>query len=220
MERQFDLDLGQLKQKLLAMAGLATSNISMAIRALVERNEKYTSQILSQEEQINSLQMEIDNYCLELIARWQPVAADLRFLVSAIKINSELERIGDLASNINEATIRLLTEPKLKPLIDIPRMAEIAQKMVNDAIDSFVKKDSHLAQTVLTRDDTVDNYRDQIFRELLTYMLQDQTTTPRALQLILISRSLERVADHSTNIAEDVIYLVEGVDIRHHIERK
>lgn len=218
MERHFDQDLNALKQKLILMASLAVSNIFLAIKALIDRNDTLMTEISSQEKKINSLQVEIDDTSLKLIALHQPVADDLRLLSSAMKINSELERIGDQAVNIMQSALELIQQPQLKPLIDVPRMAEMVQKMVTDALDSFVKKDSSLAREVLKRDDLIDNLKNQIFRELLTFMLQDPTTIPRALQLILISRHLERIADHSTNIAEDVIYLVEGKDIRHHLE--
>lgn len=200
------------------MASLAVSNIELSIKTLVERDDKFVSEIYTQEGKINSMQIEIDNNCEESIARHQPMAKDLRLLVSALKISQELERIGDQAANITQSALELIRQPSLKPLIDIPRMAEMVQRMVKDALDSFIKEDSRLAREVLVRDDRVDDYKDQIFRELLTFMLQDVSTISRALQLILISRHLERIADHSTNIAEDVVYLVEGKDIRHHLE--
>ncbi len=218
MERHFDQDLNLLKEKLILMAGLTESNIYLSIKILVERDESHTDEISKREQKINSLQVEIDEFCLKLLALHQPVAFDLRFITSAMRINTELERIGDQAINIVESALELIKQPQLKPLVDIPRMAELVQSMVKDSLDSFVKQDSRLAREILKRDDQIDNYKEQIFRELLTFMLQDPTTVPRALQLILISRHLERIADHSTNIAEDVVYLVEGKDIRHHVE--
>ncbi len=220
MKRHFEGDLGLIREKLILMASLAVSNIELSIKTLVERNDKLVSEIYTQEDRINSMQIEIDNNCEESIALHQPMAKDLRLLVSALKISQELERIGDQAANITQSALELIRQPSLKPLIDIPRMAEMVQKMVKDALESFIKEDSRLAREVLVRDDRVDNYKDEIFRELLTFMLQDVSTIPRALQLILISRHLERIADHSTNIAEDVVYLVEGKDIRHHQERQ
>lgn len=148
------------------------------------------------------------------------MATDLRFITSAMKINAELERIGDLAVNIIQRAAVLLKQPQLKPLIDIPRMADLTQKMVKDSLDAFVNRDVDLARSVLTRDDEVDALKDQVFRELLTFMLGDQSTIPRALELILVSRHLERIGDHATNICEDIIYLVQGKDIRHHIEEE
>lgn len=218
MERHFDRDLNLLKEKLITMAGLTESNIQLSIKILVERDENSHSLISQQEQKINALQVEIDDSCLKLLALHQPVAFDLRFIASAMRINAELERIGDQAVNITQSALELIKQPLLKPLVDIPKMADLVQSMVKDSLDSFVKQDSKLARDILKRDDQIDNYKEQIFRELLTFMLQDPTTISRALQLILISRHLERIADHSTNIAEDVVYLVEGIDIRHHSE--
>jgi phosphate transport system protein len=220
MKRHFEGDLGLIREKLILMASLAVSNIELSIKTLVERDDKFVPEIHAQEDKMNSMQIEIDNNCEESIARHQPMAKDLRLLVSALKISQELERIGDQAANITQSALELIRQPALKPLIDIPRMAAMVQNMVKDALDSFIKEDSRLAREVLVRDDQVDDYKDQIFRELLTFMLQDVASIPRALQLILISRHLERIADHSTNIAEDVVYLVEGKDIRHHLESK
>jgi len=172
------------------------------------------------EVKVNHLQIEIDELCLKLLALRQPMATDLRFITSAMKINAELERIGDLAVNIIQRAAVLIKQPQLKPLIDIPRMADITQKMVKDSLDAFINRDVNLARSVLTRDDEVDALKDQVFRELLTFMLGDQSTIPRALELILVSRHLERIGDHATNICEDVIYLVQGKDIRHHIEQE
>jgi len=218
MERHFDRDLNLLKEKLITMAGLTESNIQLSIKILVERNETSHGLISQQEQKINALQVEIDNFCLKLLALHQPVAFDLRFITSAMRISAELERIGDQAVNITQSALELIKQPLLKPLVDIPKMAALVQSMVKDSLDSFVRQDSVLARDILKRDDQIDNYKEQIFRELLTFMLQDPTTISRALQLILISRHLERIADHSTNIAEDVVYLVEGIDIRHHSE--
>ena len=163
--------------------------------------------------------MEIDDRCLRLLATQTPLAVDLRLITSAMKINADLERIGDQAVNIAESVLVLIPQPPLKPLIDIPRMATIAEKMIRDALDAFVKKDAELARDVLRRDDEVDELKDQVFRELLTYMMADPGTIQRALSLILISRNLERIADHATNIAEDVIFIAEAKDVRHHAER-
>ncbi len=218
MERHFDQDLNLLKEKLILMAGLTEANIYLSIKNLVERDESHSNEISQREQKINSLQVEIDEFCLKLLALHQPVAFDLRFITSAMRINAELERIGDQAVNVVESALDLVKQPQLKPLVDIPRMAELVQSMVKDSLDSFVKQESKLAREILKRDDQIDSYKEQIFRELLSFMLQDPTTVPRALQLILISRHLERIADHSTNIAEDVVYLVEGKDIRHHVE--
>jgi phosphate transport system protein len=220
MERHFDEELRELKERLIRMSSIVEEMIEKSIIALKDRDEELLKQVFEKEKTVNMLQIEIDDMAQKMIALRQPAASDLRFIISAIKINADLERIGDLAVNIAERTQGLLKEPPLKPLIDIPRMADISQKMVKDSIDSFINKDSELARNVCKRDDSVDSLNDQIFRELLTYMLQDTKNISRALGLMLISRSLERIADHATNIGEDVYYIVEGKDIRHHIEDK
>jgi phosphate transport system protein len=220
IHRHFDEELNLLKEKLLSMASLAETMIYKAVKSLAERDESLFEVVNQDEKKVNYLQIEIDELCLKLLALKQPMATDLRFITSAMKINSELERIGDLAVNIIQRAEVLIKQPQLKPLIDIPRIAELTQKMVKDSLDAFIKKDVDLARSILTRDDQVDGLKDQIFRELLTFMLSDQSTIPRALELILVSRHLERIGDHATNIAEDVIYLVQGKDIRHHIEEK
>jgi len=220
IHKHFDEELNLLKEKLLSMASLAETMIYKAVKSLSERNETLFEVVNQGEKKVNYLQIEIDELCLKLLALKQPMATDLRFITSAMKINSELERIGDLAVNIIQRAEVLIKQPQLKPLIDIPRMAELTQKMVKDSLDAFIKRDADLARSILTRDDEVDGLKDQVFRELLTFMLSDQSTIPRALELILVSRHLERIGDHATNIAEDVIYLVQGKDIRHHIEEE
>jgi len=220
MERHFDEELKQLKEKLLRMSSLAEEAISASIKALVERNADLAKKVIQSDDAINMIEIEIDELSLRLLALYQPEASDLRFITSAMKINSDLERIGDLAVNIAERTVYLLTVPLLKPLIDIPRMTRAAQGMLQDGINAFVNNDAQLARSVCLRDDEVDKLNDQLFRELLTYMMQDQKTIERALALILIARNLERIADHSTNICEDIIYIVEGRTIKHHIEDK
>jgi phosphate transport system protein len=217
MERHhFEEELQALKNRLLTMGALVEERVHQAVRALIDRHLDEAEQVSSSDQEVNSLQIEIDDRCLKLLALQQPIATDLRFITAAMKINADLERIGDQAVNIAQNVIKLLPHPPLKPLIDIPRMAELAKKMTRDALDAFVRKDAELARDVLPRDDEVDNLKDQVFRELLTYMMADPGTIPRALALILISRNLERIADHATNIAEDVIFLVEAKDVRHH----
>jgi phosphate transport system protein len=217
MERHhFEEELQTLKNRLLTMGALVEERAHQAVKALINRSQESAEQIIASDKEVNDLQIDIDDRCLKLLATQTPLASDLRLITSAMKINSDLERIGDQAVNIAENVIKLLPQPPLKPLIDIPRMAEIAQQMTRDALDSFVKRDVDLARDVLRRDDEVDNLKDQVFRELLTYMMADPGTIQRALALILISRNLERVADHATNIAEDVIFLVEAKDVRHH----
>ncbi len=218
MERPFDEELKSLKQKLLEMGARAEEQIALAVRGLKQREEKMACQVLDREEAINLLDIELDEMCMRLLALRQPMATDLRFITSAMKISSDLERIGDLAVNIAERTIDLLKQPELKPLIDIPRMAQMAQEMVRDAINAFVNRDDKLAREVCERDDRVDELNGQVFRELLTYMMQDPGTISVAVDLILVGRHLERIADHATNIGEDVIYMVRGKTIKHHIE--
>jgi phosphate transport system protein len=214
MERHFERDLQALRERLLIMGGLAEAMIQKSIKALVERDPRLAQAVLGHEEEMDLLCIEIDDRCFTLLALRQPMASDLRFLVAAIKINSDLERIGDQAVSTALRAQSLITQPEVKPLIDIPRMARLAQEMVRKSLDAFVRRDPELARTVIDGDDEVDSLRDQVFRELLTYMMADAATIPRALDLILISRHLERIADHATNIAEDVIYIVRGEDVR------
>lgn len=218
IERPFDEELKALKEKLLEMAARAEEQIALAVRALKERREDMACQVLEREAAINRLDIEVDETAMKLLALRQPMAADLRFITSAMSIGTDLERIGDLAVNIAERTLDLLKRPQLKPLIDIPRMAELAQAMVRDALTAFVNGDEKLAKQVCERDDEVDELNDQVFRELLTYMMQDPGTITRAVDLILVGRHLERIADHATNIGEDVIYMVKGRTIKHHAE--
>ncbi|MBP1768028.1 MAG: phoU 2 [Candidatus Aminicenantes bacterium] len=218
MDRQFDAELNALNEKLLNMARLAEESVALAVRSLKERNEALAQDVFKREGNVNLLEIEVDELCIRLLALRQPVASDLRFITSAMKIGSELERVGDLAVNIAEVSVDLLKLPPLKPLIDIPRMASLAQGMVKDALNAFVNRDEKLARSVCERDDEVDSLNDQIFRELLTYMMTDPGTINRAVGLILIGRHLERIADHATNIGEDVIYLVLGKTIKHNIE--
>jgi phosphate transport system protein len=217
MERyHFETELQGLRNQLLTMGGLVEERVHRAVQALIHRKEDDASRIIAQDNEINDLQMDIDDRCLKLLATQTPLAVDLRLITSSMKINADLERIGDQAVNIAESVLVLIPQPPLKPLIDIPRMATIAEKMIRDSLDAFVKRDPELARDVLRRDDEVDELKDQVFRELLTYMMADPGTIQRALSLILISRNLERIADHATNIAEDVIFIMEARDVRHH----
>jgi phosphate transport system protein len=218
MERQFDAELNALNEKLLHMARLAEESVALAVKSLKERKEALARDVFKRETNVNLLEIDVDELCMRLLALRQPVASDLRFITSAMKIGSELERVGDLAVNIAEVSLELLKLPPLKPLIDIPRMASLAQRMIKDSLNAFVNRDEKLARAVCERDDEVDSLNDQIFRELLTYMMNDPATIDRAVGLILIGRHLERIADHATNIGEDVIYLVIGKTIKHHIE--
>lgn len=214
-QRYFDRDLDELKQKLVRMAATAETMIDLAIQELTTRDETVVEGVPGYEQEVNRLQLEIDEMVQTLIATHQPVAGDLRFLLAATRINSELERIGDLAINITEAAVTVVHQPELKPLIDIPRMAQLSRGMVSDSLRAFVTGDALLAQRVILSDDQVDALKNQVIRELLTYMMADAKAIERALSLILISRHLERIADHATNVAEDVIYVVQGKDVRH-----
>jgi len=214
-QRQFDRELEDLKKKLIHMAALAETMIDKAVAELVQRDEKVAAKVPEYEQELNRLEIEIDEAALTLLATRQPVAGDLRFIVAATKINGELERIGDLVINIIQNVQTLLAQPPLKPLIDIPHMADLARRMVRDSLDSFVGGDPLLAQSVIMADDRVDALKDQVLRELLTYMMSDPRTIERALALILVSRHLERIGDHAVNIAEDVIYMTQGRDVRH-----
>jgi phosphate transport system protein len=216
--RHFQDELEALKTRLLEMGGLAEDRVRLAVRALVESNHSLVEKVLVSDAAINQLHIEIDNRCFKLLALHQPMAVDLRAIVSAVKINTDLERVGDLAVNIAEAVARYLQHAPVKELIDIPRMAVIAQDMLRDALDAYVRRDTALAQTVLDRDDELDLLKTMVFRDLLTHMLRDQVTIEPALDLILISRHLERIGDHATNVAEDVIFMVSARDVRHHQE--
>jgi phosphate transport system protein len=212
----FQEELEQLKTRLLEMGGLAEDRVRSALDGLVERDSQLVDRVLGGDVPINQLHIEIDSRCFKLLALHQPMAVDLRAIVSAVKINTDLERVGDLAINIAEAVRRYMRHPPVKELIDIPRMAEIAQSMLRDSLDSYVRRDIALAQSVLNQDDELDALKTQVFRDLLTYMLQDPSTIEPGLDLILISRHLERIGDHATNIAEDVIFMVSARDVRHH----
>jgi phosphate transport system protein len=214
--RHFEEELGALHLTLLEMAGLAEERVLAAVQGLVARDLDLAERVLRSDEPINQLHVDIDQRCFRLLALYQPMATDLRGIVAAVKINSDLERVGDLAVNIAEAAQRYVIHPPVKQLIDIPRMGDIAQEMLHDALDAYVRRDVPLARWVLNRDDELDSLKTQVFRELLTYMLQDASTIEPALDLILVSRHLERIGDHATNIAEDVIFMVSAEDVRHH----
>jgi phosphate transport system protein len=220
MQRHFDDHLQDLLEKLVRMGRLAESMVQIALRTLIERKGDLAEDVFGKEEEVNELQMEIDDRAVKLTALQQPVGGDVRFLFMASRIATELERIGDQAVNICQNTLHVLQAPPLKPLIDLPRMGEIAESMVRNGIDSLVSRECALARVVLDDEKQVDAFRDHIFRVLLTYMMADPGTIERALALILISRNLERIGDHATNIAEEVIYMVEGREVRHRRESK
>ena len=215
MTRHFHDELDALKQTLLAMGGLVEDQIRRAMRALLERDDVIAQDVIDRDRQVNTYDVEVDEQCVNLLALHQPAAGDLRFITTAMKIVTDLERIGDQAVNIAQRALELNREPQLKPYIDLPRMADRAQRMVKESLDAFVAGDTALARQVCAADAEVDALKEQIFRELLTYMMEDPRTVSRAIRVILISRFMERVADHATNIAEMVIYLVEGKMVRH-----
>ncbi|HEX9478638.1 MAG TPA: phosphate signaling complex protein PhoU [Methylomirabilota bacterium] len=215
MTRHFHEELEALKQTLLAMGGLVEDQIRRVMRALLERDDVMAQEVIERDRQVNTYDVEVDEQCVSLLALHQPAAGDLRFITTAMKIVTDLERIGDQAVNIAQRVLELNREPQLKPYIDLPRMAEKAQRMVKESLDAFVARDTALARQVCGKDAEVDALKEQIFRELLTFMMEDPRTIPRAIRVILISRFMERVADHATNIAEMVVYLVEGKMVRH-----
>lgn len=215
MERHLDQELDRAKQMLLKMGGMVEAMVARATRSLLERKSELSSEVIQTDSEVDHLEMEIDEACHSILGRKQPTAGDLRFLVAVMKINSDLERIGDSAVNIAQSVEQLNEQPPLKPYIDLPHLSELVQAMVRKSLDAFVNRDAAMAADVCRSDDAVDGLYKQLFRELLTYMIEDPKTVSRALHLLLISRNLERIADHATNIAEDVIYYVEGRDIRH-----
>jgi phosphate transport system protein len=217
VRRHFEEVEEELKYRLLHMGSLAEEMIHLAVTALVDRDPSTIAAVAEKEHEVNQLHIEIDDRCFKLLALYQPAATDLRFIVGAIKINSDLERIGDQAVNISQTTEFFLRHPALeRKLFDIPRMAELAKRMLKDALDAYVKRDVDLARAVVQRDAEEDKLKSEAFNELMQLMQSDSSTIQRALSLILISRNLERIADHATNIAEDVIFMVLGKDIRHH----
>ena len=218
--RHFEIELQALKNRLLRMGALVEERVHGAMQALMERRMEVAEAIVAGDVEVNDMQIEIDVRCLKLLALQNPMASDLRLITAAMKINADLERIGDQAVNIAENAVRIAAAPPLRPMIDLPRMAEMAEAMTRDSLDAFVRRDAALARDVLARDDGVDLLKDQIFRVLLTHMMADPGTIERALGLLLVSRNLERIADHATNIAEDVIFVVEAKDVRHHHEAR
>ena len=215
--RHFQEELETLQGRLLEMGGLAEERVRAALQGLVSRDPAAINKVLNGDEPINQLHIEVDNRCFRLLALHQPMATDLRAIVAAVKINTDLERVGDLAVNIAEASNRYIRHAPVKQLIDIPQMSAIAQAMLRDALDSYVRRDTDLAHRVLNEDDRLDSLKTQVFRDLLTYMLENLSTVEPSLDLILVSRHLERIGDHATNIAEDVIFMVSALDVRHHL---
>jgi phosphate transport system protein len=218
--RHFQQELELLKGKLLEMSALVESAVYRSVQGVVEKNEELAQQVLNNEARINQLEIEIDDMAISLLVLQQPVAADLRLITAAIKINTDLERMGDLAVNIAESALSLMKDPVIRPLIDIPHIAGLAQSMVRKALDAFVNRDTELARSVLASDDAVDNMRTANYHELISFMENNPQQISQALYLLSVVRNLERIADHATNIAEDVLFLVKGIDVRHHNEER
>jgi phosphate transport system protein len=216
----FREELDELQQRLLEMAGLVETAIHQSIDALVRRDEQAAKEVLWTEALINQKDIEIDEFATRLLALYQPMARDMRFLTAVIKMNGDLERMGDLAVNITQRALALMRDPAVRPLVDIPRMAALAESMVRNSLDALVKRDEALARHVLTADDEVDRLRDAVYKELVAFMQEERTTIPRAIDLMFIAHNLERIADHATNIAEDVLFLMKGIDVRHHAEER
>ncbi|MCX5754254.1 MAG: phosphate signaling complex protein PhoU [Candidatus Krumholzibacteria bacterium] len=220
MERHFDTELDELKKRVIDMGTLAEGAIYKSVEALKSRNAELARGVIADDRDIDRLELLVDEKCIDLIARYQPMARDLRFITTGMKINAELERIADLAVDIAQRTLELVDKPLLKPLVDIPKLTVVAQNMIKWAIESFVKGDIELARKVVLSDPEANRLRDEIQRELIDdYMVKDGSTAPRAVQLLLIARFLERVCDHTTNIAENVIYMVQAEVVKHHPER-
>jgi phosphate transport system protein len=214
--RHFVTDLTDLQNKLLEMGGLVEASIRSSTRSLVERDEVLARSVWDSEKRINQMDIDIDEFATRLLATQQPVARDLRFLTASIKINGDLERMGDLAINIAERSLSLIRRAEVKLMIDIPHMSRIVESMVHKSLDAFVQRDAELAQSVLLSDDEVDDLKNAVYHELLAMTQEGKAPVPAAFDLIFVAHNLERIADHATNIAEDVLFLVKGIDVRHH----
>jgi phosphate transport system protein len=215
MTRYFHEELEQIKEKVLRLGSLVETMVENAVVSLVDRDSRLAEETIASDDRADHLEVEIDDDCVRMLALHQPAAGDLRFITTAMKVSTDLERMADQAVNISQRVLELNEEPQLKPYIDLPIMSQLAQKMLRECLDAFVRKDVALAREVIESDNQVDQLKNQVFRELLTFMMGDTSTIPRAIGLLLISRYLERIADHATNIAEMVIFLVEGRNIRH-----
>jgi phosphate transport system protein len=215
ISKQYEKELKALREKILAMGNRLVDMIDQTMHALVERDSALAKEMIEFDHEINRLEVEIDEMSLNIIALRQPAAGDLRFITLALKVTTDLERMADLCVNIAERTLELNEEPQLKPYLDLPKMAEVTMGMIRDSLEAFLRRDDQLATQVTLRDDEVDQLNEQVFRELLTFMLEDPKTITRSTRLIFISKYLERMADHATNIAEMVIFMVKGKDIRH-----
>ncbi|MDD5173593.1 MAG: phosphate signaling complex protein PhoU [Candidatus Omnitrophota bacterium] len=220
MKRHFDEELKDLNQDILKMGIFAEEAIRNSIEALKNRDRELAESVVENDVRIDRLELVIDEKCIDLIARHQPLAKDLRFITTGMKLNAELERISDIAVDMAQRVLEIVDKPLLKPLVDIPKLTVVAQNMVKMAVDSFIKGDVELAKKVILSDNEADKLRNLITKELIEdYMAKDASTAPRAVQLLLIARFLERICDHSTNIAEDVIYMVQAEVVKHHPEK-
>jgi phosphate transport system protein len=220
MERHFERDIDTLKEQLLLMGGRAEQLVRKSIESLVRRDPEQARSTFEDDRLIDRLEIEIEERCIRLFALQQPLATDLRFIMAALKISNDLERVGDHGVNIAQSTVRLADQPLLKPLVDIPRMADLATAMLHDALDAFVRRDTENARRLCRADDEVDQLNRQVFRELVSYMIESPPTISRAMELILVARNLERVADLATNIAEEVVFIHEAKIIKHHADEK
>jgi len=214
-DKKYEEDLRKLREDILYMGGLVEDQIQKAVKSLVDRESDLANIIIERDHEVNRLDVDIDDLCIRLLALHQPAGRDLRFITTGLKITTDLERIGDMAVNICERALELNQEPQLKPYIDIPRMARVAERMIRESLDAFVREDTELALKVCKDDEEVDQLNSQIFREVITYMIGDPLTINRAMKLASISKYLERIADHATNIAEMVVFMVKGKSIRH-----
>lgn len=214
-DKRYEEELKKLREEILYMGGMVEDQIQKAIKSLVDRDSSLAEVIIERDHEVNRLDVDIDDLCIKLLALHQPAGRDLRFITTGLKITTDLERIGDMAVNICERALELNQEPQLKPYIDIPRMARIAQRMIRESLDAFVREDTELALTVCKNDEEVDQLNSQIFREVVTFMIADPATINRAIKISSLSKYLERIADHATNIAEMVIFMVKGKSIRH-----
>lgn len=214
-DRRYEAELNELHVKVLEMGGLVEKQIANAVSALIARDDEQARAIIDRDHNVNRFDVEIDDLCIRLLALHQPAARDLRLITTALKITTDLERIGDMAVNMCERVLELNQEPQLKPFIDLPRMADVAQRMLRESLDAFVREDVELALNVCREDDVIDDLHAQLFRELLSYMMEDPHTIQRAIRLLFIAKYIERIADHATNIGEMVVFMVKGKSIRH-----
>ena len=218
MERRFEREIEDLKEQLLLMGGRAEAIVLKSVESLKARDRAQAEQAIADDAMLDRLEIRIEERCIRLLALQQPMARDLRTIMAALKISNDLERVGDHAVNIAQSTVRIVDQPMLKPLVDIPRMATMAVGMLHDALDAYVQNDGERARSLVRRDDEVDQLNHQVFRELVSYMIEDHSTITRAMELILVARNLERVADLATNVAEEVVFIAEARIIKHHAE--